>query len=170
MSENGHAGTWVSLQEAATRLGVTEGAVRRRIKKGRLEARMVPGPHGQQYQVSLVNGPGSVRAEPTLMETVEVVRNVRSSGDGRVAVDNSGHDGREMLRLIDLVEHQQQTIMELSGRVGYFQAQVEQMREQLALTVPQGEHVAPDPTPTVEASPMPTALPWWRRAWQWVRV
>jgi hypothetical protein len=68
-----------------------------------------------------------------------------------------------MLRMIDLVERQQQTIMELSGRVGFYQAQVEQLREQLALEAPKAGPVDAEPTAAAEAAAAPATRPWWRR-------
>ena len=59
-------------------------------------------------------------------------------------------------------ERQQQTIMELSGRVGFCQAQVEQFREQLALEAPKPEPIAVEPTPEPEAAPEGEAKPWWK--------
>ena len=43
----------VTLQEAATRLGLSERTIRRRIRTGRMLAELVPGPRGPQYLLLL---------------------------------------------------------------------------------------------------------------------
>jgi hypothetical protein len=44
---------WVSIRVASQRLGISPISVRRRIRKGTLEAELQPGPKGNEYRVRL---------------------------------------------------------------------------------------------------------------------
>jgi len=50
---NGTDGEWVRLAEAARRLGASDSTLRRKIKRGDLEARRVPSQHGPTWEVWL---------------------------------------------------------------------------------------------------------------------
>jgi hypothetical protein len=142
---------WVTLAEAARRDGVSIDTVRRRMKRGELEARQVPTRHGLAWQVRLGELQGGVPTvgEPPMQPA-------------------QGVDSTELVRL---VRDQQQTIMELSGRVGYLQAELTQARERiLALEAPKAEPVAVEPVAATEAVPEPATRPWWRRMWRAVQV
>ena len=142
--DNGHAGEWLSLRDAARRLSLSEKTLRRRVKAGMLEGRQVDTPHGPGWQVWVDTDPGA----PSTVD-----------GQGTHPVQ-----GPELLEALRLIERQQQTILELSGRVGYFQAQLEQARETIhALEAPQSTIVESESTPGAEAIPEPATRPWWRR-------
>ena len=62
--QDGTAGDgWVTLAEAATLLGLSVDTVRRRVKRGELEARMVPTERGAAYRVRL---PSALDTAPTV--------------------------------------------------------------------------------------------------------
>ena len=141
--DSDQAGDWLPLREAAARLGISEKTARRRVKAGQLQGRQQGSQHGPAWQVHL----------PTRVDTAGTV-----DGQGSQAVQTP-----ETLELIRLVERQQQTIMELSGRCGYLQAELRTAREQLALIPPaEPAEVAPTATPEPEATPGAAQRAWWR--------
>jgi AraC-like DNA-binding protein len=145
--DNGRSGAWVSLKDAARQLGLSDKTIRRRVKAGTLQGRQAPTPHGPAWQV-WVDTAGTLDGEGT--------RSVR---------------GPELLEALRLVRDQQQTIMELSGRVGYLQAELTQARERiLILEAPKTEPADMEPTAAVETASEPSTRRWWRRGWWWVRV
>lgn len=137
------AGGWLSLRDGALHLNVSEKTLRRRVKAGTVQARQVPTQHGQAWEVWVDRGhpsPSTVDGQGT--QTIPAL---------------------ELLEALRLVRDQQQTIMELSGRVGFLQAELGQARERiLVLEAPKEEPVAVEPAPAASAAPAPAVKPWWR--------
>ena len=134
--EQDAANGWLTLAEAARRVGCSIDTVRRRLKRGELESRQVAARHGLAWQVRLSG-----------LQTV--------GGDPAQPAQSPG-----VAELVRLVGDQQQTILELSGRCGFLQAQVQQLRA--ALEAPKAAEMAQEPTPDHEAAPEPVTRPWWR--------
>lgn len=111
----------LSAEEAAHRCGVSSKTVRRWIESGRLKADKV----GRSFRIDVSDlAPFIGHSEPRPVSTVDT---------GQDSPDRFGE-------LVRLVRDQQQTIMELSGRCGYYQAEVEQLRATvLALQAPKVE-------------------------------
>jgi len=160
IGEGQSQGEWLTLAEAAERLGISIYTVRRQAKRGELKARQVATRHGLAWQVSLGNLPG---VAPTV-----------SSTPNQAA---ESHIVPELLYLIERLqadyrasaERHQQQVMELSGRLGFMQAELQQAREQLALMAPKEEppgnlsrRMTGFPAPEPEAAPGPAQKPWWR--------
>jgi len=142
--DTGTAGEWLSLKAAAQRLHLSEKTLRRRVKAAVVEARQVATQHGQAWEVWVDDG---------------IPESSRVDGQGSQPVH-----GPELLEALHLVERQQQTIMELAGRVGFLQSELGQARDRiLALEAPKPEPVTVEPTPVVEATPAPATRRWWRR-------
>jgi hypothetical protein len=141
--DSDQASDWLPLKDAARALRISEKTARRRVRSGQLQGRQHPSQHGPAGQVWL----------PSRVDSAATV-----DGQGSQAVQTP-----EALELIRLVERQQQTILELTGRVGYLQAELAQTREQLALIPPaEPPEVAPSATPEPEAPPEPAQRAWWR--------
>lgn len=137
-------GEWLTLRGAAARLNLSEKTLRRRVKAGAVQARQVSTQHGQAWEVWVDGG------QPTL-STVD--------GQGTQPVSTP-----ELLEALRLVRDQQQIIIEMSGRLGYLQAELGQARERiLALEAPKVEPMPIEPTPAVAGPPAPVVRPWWRR-------
>ena len=174
MGSDGQGTTWVTIAEAAPILGCSVDTVRRRLKRGELEARQVHTQHGPTWEVCL----GNVRGDmPTVGSTP---RQAAGSADGAAIL--------EALRLVGRLQEENRT---LAGQVGYLQAQLDQAREQLrALEAPKTHESHEDvnltaqapepptttpPDPPSEPVPVPTPAPippgpkgdgpWWRRWW-----
>jgi hypothetical protein len=151
--EGGRQGHWLRLREAAATLGVSERTLRRRLRDGSAEGRRVSTPFGVAWEVwtddadptpSTPVGRRNGHADPALLEALRLIE--RLQADSRAAE-----------------QRYQQQLLELSGRAGYFQAQLEQARETIrALEAPKAAGMAQEPTPSSEAAFKPAARPWWR--------
>ena len=173
---------WVTIAEYAEHVGLSQSTVRRKIRRGELAAELVEGPYGQEYRIWL--GDQTVHHEP---------RGWSPDGDlGAHHGDQADYRPASGLgELVALVERQQQTILELSGRCGWLQSEnqqllgrVQSLEEQVALLSAPAEngYRAVDPEPTANpaqpddpatrsADPIvveTTNAPWWRRWAAWL--
>jgi excisionase family DNA binding protein len=137
----------LSLHDAAAALGVSVLTVRRKIKRGELPAERVPTPTGFVYRVMF--SPSDRPSSRSLQCDHQPDRPDYSDGDP------------ERLEMLRMIERQQQTIMELSGQLGYFQARIQQL--QAALEAPKVEQTTPEPSAAAESTVEPAGRPWWRR-------
>jgi excisionase family DNA binding protein len=163
----------LTLDEAAQSLNVSVATVRRRVKEGRLVARLVPGADGQEYRITLHrNGiyPAEVRRGGAALSTREP-----GHADGRAVLRLSDllstlalqHEEamRERDERIRLLEHER---AELYGRLGTYQGQLEAARERLALLEMPGETpVRPESTSIPDHRRPGWSL--WRRIRAWGR-
>lgn len=152
-----------TLTQAAALLGITERTLRSHIKEGKVAARKVIGSKGVAvYRVYL--------PDPTVDQSGEYQEDPRAD-----PVPDPGVEA-----FIRHITHLEQTVMELSGRVGFYQARVQSLEAEvrlLAAPVPEpaaadqaGEPVTQPTTPTQNgqhsASERPSRL-WWRRWLAW---
>jgi hypothetical protein len=140
MQVDGTASEWLTLADASARLGISVDTLRRRIQRGEVEHRLEPTAHGPAYRVSL-----------GVLQTID-------------SEPRQPAQGVDTVELLHLVERQQTTIMELSGRLGFLQAELQQ-RDAVILAL-----LAPQPEPTPESRPATVAAieerpraSWWRR-------
>jgi hypothetical protein len=125
---------WLTMRQAAARLRVTPITIRRRLRRGELDGRLTDTPSGQAWLVRLPDGDPP---QPELrMAPVPPALSTH--------VDSDPPQERGQLdSMVALVDKLQQQNLELAGRVGYYQAEVEHLRTTLkALEAPWGE-----PTP-----------------------
>ena len=147
---------WATLAKAATLLGVSVYTVRRRMKRGELQAKQVLTKHGLAWHVRLSDLPG-----------------VAPMGAEELRQDAQGP---AMVELIRVVERLQEENRNLAGQLGYYQAKLQQAEETIrALAAPRESPVdAPESRPggperaesgrmVPESTPAPSG-PWWRRA------
>jgi len=160
----------LTIQQAAGVAGVSERTVRRWIKEGRLAAEKVPTAQGYEWRVQVPGGwcPSSRPARRVAGET-----NVRVPGTMPIAappvagpVESSAGEG--LVRALALVERLQRENLELAGRVGFLQGQLQETQAQLlALAPPAAAPVAP--APLAVAEPLASGRPSpgrWRRLWR----
>jgi hypothetical protein len=134
-------------------MGISISTLRRQIRSDQVRTEKVATPSGFVYRVLL----GSASQVSSRAQAPSI-----QADSQRVAtVDRQTED------LVALVKVQQTTIMELAGRVGYYQAEVEQLRTTLkALQAPKEELPGQEsPAMGVPADAPPRAP--WRRWFQW---
>jgi excisionase family DNA binding protein len=143
----------LTTAQAAELAGVPERTLRRWVTSGHLAATR----RGRWYRIR----PEDLAAigATSGQERPEAERPSAASAASAAMAEGMAEHLAELVRL---VERQQQTILELSGRCGFLQAENQQLR--LALEAPK---VAPEPTPTVEAVSRP-ATPIWRALVGWL--
>jgi hypothetical protein len=167
----------VPISVAARIAGVHERTIRRWIAAG-----------------VLADSPGRSGGHRARLVDVEAVRQLAA---GLHEPDTGGLDSRtdpdrpprepdtSVADFLAVIERQQQTIMELSGRLGFYQARVQSLEEEVKLLsapaacqIDKVEDQAPDnptqPTPEpasapVRASQGPPSRPWWRFWGGWTR-
>ena len=147
----------LTLREAADRLGITERTLRSRIKEGKAHARKIIGPKGQAvYRVYLDDPVPALDQDPVVdppWSAPDPVPDLDRAGDpdGEKTSDNVGGFATEDFgELVALLRDQQQTIMELSGRCGWLQAENQRLQEEVRLLkAPTGAECS-------------SRRPWWR--------
>lgn len=129
-------GSTVTPTEYARLTGLHVRTVRERIRRGELAAARVQGRHGPEYRIAHPDSPVAASVDPAV---------IAGDSHGASSVDPRPHpDG--LGALVDLVERQQQTILELSGRLGWLQAQLAERDAKTALLE------APAPAPAEMAA------------------
>lgn len=121
---------WMTIAEAAKRLGVSADRVRRRLKAGEFEARQVASRYGPTWEIHLgdLTQPDSPspRVTPTVAPRVTNIPRVAPT----LAPDELPDDeGTATVELVRLVRHQQDQLTQLAGQVGFLQAQLQQAQE-----------------------------------------
>jgi excisionase family DNA binding protein len=170
--QNGHAGRvpdqaghpppthGLTIDEAAARLGLSVTTVRRRIKQKKLRATLVAGDHGPEYRVQV---------EPGQVATVASEHGRDDGQDDQPSLRIDQPAVSSLVALVDRLTTENSRLQderaELFGRLGYFQAQLEQAQATIkALEAPK----EPEPTPVTPCWPEepapadPSPRPWWR--------
>jgi excisionase family DNA binding protein len=179
--------TGVSIAEAARALGISGHTIRRRIKRGELPAERVERAQGYEWRVLIASAPPAAPGQVASNGAdADHVNGQLASASGQVPNSVSGHlrtrspggmDARMLLDLATglaaqladerrlLAEERDRTVVlererfELAGRLGYFQAELEQARATIKALE------APASAPSESASTAPAAAPrrsWWR--------
>ena len=121
---------YVTVAQAADLTGAQPRTIRRWISRGRLAVRT--GPHGRLVELAAVERLVAERldGDPIIADTLTGPARIVTDtdhGQGRTAIRNGpDHDLGE---LVGLIERQQQTILELSGRLGWMSKELELERE-----------------------------------------
>ncbi|HZB73045.1 MAG TPA: helix-turn-helix domain-containing protein [Acidimicrobiales bacterium] len=125
---------WVTIAEAAKRLGLSPDRVRRRLKAGEFEARRVNSRYGLTWEIRLCDLPLRDSSSPEVVPTAapRVVTGPRVAPT--LAADGAADDdGPAAVELVRLVRHQQDQLTQLAGQVGFLQAQLQQAHETIKL-------------------------------------
>lgn len=112
----------VTLTEYAALAGLSVRTVRERARRGEVVAWLEKGRHGLEYRLRHPDCQPDRTVPVTLPEDFP-------HPDSTVTAPSADGLGE----LVALVERQQQTILELSGRCGYLQAELAHARDQIAL-------------------------------------
>src|SRR5215211_2988760 len=110
-------GEWLTLSEAARRLGVSKQTVRRRLKQDALEGRQVDTPFGPTWQVHVPILSEGVRREGT---NGYGQTHPHEQGDG----DLSDGGPAIILEHLRVISRQQDQLLQLAGRIGWLEAQL----------------------------------------------
>ena len=167
-------GAWLTLREAADRLGISEKTARRRVKTGGLRGRQVCTQHGPTWQVWVdestpggpVDGQGTLDGDGTLDEQGT------QAGQGPELLQRVRLLDRELVRLVDRLHEENRALAEAAAvwqtRADLLAMQLEQTRAELrALQAPQDAPTSPvdanlgaEPgEPTTEPSDPPAEPP-----------
>jgi excisionase family DNA binding protein len=145
---------YMSAEEAAHRCGVSPKTVRRWVRSGRLKADK----RGRSFRIDPEQlAPFMGQGTPPNGDTAQ--QGTGDTGQGR---DHREHGTRntsavalifgELAATREMVNERDRTILEPAGRVGYFQAQLEQARERILMLEASKEPApSPEPTPPSEA-------------------
>jgi hypothetical protein len=178
---NGHSSPseegWLTLPEAAAKLGIAVITLRRRLKEGAYEAKQVPGPHGPQWMIRLINE----KPEPT--RVIVAAHQVDQAGEqadqgeadqadkpdeaqnGRFdKADQGTGDQAALLEALKLVRELQVENRSLAGQVGFLQAQLIQSQGQLEQAQQTIKALEAPKVEEVEQERREEPLPWWK-AW-----
>ncbi len=152
MSAGEQGRTWVTIAEAASILGVSTDTVRRRVKRGELQAQLVHTQHGPTWEVCL----GAISTEHRA-----AAQGSANGAQGHAGGAAEGVAGAGMVQLVALVDRLQRENRDLAGQVGFLTAQLAIANERiLALTAPQQPVEAPTaPEPTDLTTEL--SAPWW---------
>jgi hypothetical protein len=125
---------WLTIAEYAEHVGLSQSAIRRKIRRGELAAELVEGPYGQEYRIWL--GDQAAHHEQRGWPPDDDLAAHRGDQPDYQPASGLGE-------LVALVERQQQTILELSGRCGWLQSEnrqllgrVQNLEEQVTLLSP----------------------------------
>ncbi len=160
--------TELSVQDAAHLAGVSERAVRNWVRDGKLPA--TPSEQGKRIQHSALlhflqerqrqfAGPLAEVAErgPVPSEPTPIRRPVTpEAAPERIPAPAEPQSDPAAPALVALVEKLHKENVELAGRIGYYQAKVQQYEERILLL-----EAPKDSTP--ELTPAPERLPWYKR-------
>ena len=164
---------WLTLADAAPQLGCSVDTLRRRVKRGEIEARQVRMRHGPTWQVRLESLPkvddvpravadGTPTVDPRVGSAPRAVADGTPTVDPRVgSVPRHNADGVATVELVRLVGRLQEENRQLAGQVGFLQAQTQQLQDQVKLLqAPPADQVKES-----GAEPEPARRRWWRRLW-----
>jgi hypothetical protein len=141
-----HGEHWLALRAAAREMGCSVVTLRRMIKRNKVQARRVHGPHGPAWEV--------------LSSTLLSLPTVRSGELDQRSAAQPEQGAGDWITLVRELRAENATLHQMVGRL---QAELSQAREQLALVPPaEPPEVAPSATPEPEATPEPAQRVWWR--------
>jgi excisionase family DNA binding protein len=135
-----HAGSTVTPAEYARLTGLHIRTVRERIRRGELPAVMVKGRHGPEYRIP---HPDTLSAQsaPTVTVTVDLP-SINGDSHGPDSVDPPFPDPG-LGELVALVDRLSRENLELAGRCGWLQAQLEAATTRIReLEAPKPDHAA----------------------------
>ena len=162
MVEEQEEAVWLSLNEAASLLGVSTDTVRRRMKRGEFQSRQIPTPHGPAYQVRL-EAPARQAATPaaTVAATVEI----EPKQEGQEAAGSPALV--EMVRLMEKLQEENirlqlkaESAAMWQGRAEVLMLQLGQAQETIKMLEAPKEELVEEIKP--EVANEDEAKPWWK--------
>jgi hypothetical protein len=164
-------GGWLTLPEAAARLGVAVITLRRRLKEGAFEAKQTPGPHGPQWMIRLesdqVAATKVIVAAHQVDQAEQAVREEsdqaeQGQNDQADKPEQGGGDQAALLEALRMMRSLQEENRTLAGQVGFLQAQLLQSQAQLGEAQQTIKMLEAPKVEVVEQGSEESAKPWWR--------
>ncbi len=181
----------LSVHEAAKRLRVSEATIRRRIRRGELHAIKHPLPSGYEWRVVLDDHPAVMPAEsavthddqppvtndypahahhPAQQRTDDQPpvtmpdQGVITTAESAVIPDQAAVMPPDMMRLVERLYTEN---VQLAGRIGWLESQLQQAQEQVRMLTdsqhaPAQPELEQEPTPQQPEQPA-KRVPWWKR-------
>jgi excisionase family DNA binding protein len=115
---------WLTIQEAAQRLGVSIATVRRRIKLGTLEAELQPGKRGPEYRVRLPIGGALAEAED-VQESAQTIATLLT------LLEREQEDRRALQARLDAAAERLEEAAVWKVRAELLEAEAERLRAEL---------------------------------------
>ncbi len=185
----------ISVTEAASRLGVSERTIRRRIKDGEIQAASIPTPQGHIWRIDPASLPDHPALPPGTSDRRPADATRHDDDAGRHTADSAGHnedairqaavmpsgtadthDTLELVRLVDRLQRESADkaaelyaeIADLKGSAAHWQARALIAEEQARRAEEQVRLLMAPKDEPVEPEPSAAAEPrrsWWRRLW-----
>jgi excisionase family DNA binding protein len=148
----------LSIREAAEQLGVSEKTVRRHIAAGKVAAYKVQTSQGFEWRVQLDNATVQApRHDPVQLDSHPVQEHRQT------AVQADSAEDMVLLKALELADRLQQENVhlahenvQLAGQLGFLQAKVQSLEEQIRLLTTEQEPEATELAPEGKQ-------PWWKR-------
>jgi excisionase family DNA binding protein len=138
----------LSVQEVAERLGISAATVRRKIKAGELHAVKWPTAQGFEWRVY---PPGQADAHAPISDVQASINDVQvPTNDAYASINDMQVHVSEKTEMLHLIERLHQENVQLAGRIGWLESQLQQAQEQIRLLTAEKE---PTEQPTSEPSP-----------------
>jgi len=160
---------WVGLRDAASALGLSVHAVRRRLRSGELAGRQIETKFGHAWLVQVDRADGNAApAQPLRPPSEGAAQPLRSPGDTPSATPYEGGGDASLAGLVELVRELQGEVVRRSEAAAMWQARAEFLAGQLEVSRAEVKALAA-PQQAVEASGAPespeppTETPRWKR-------
>lgn len=176
---------YITVAEAAMRLGVSERTIRRRIKTREIEATSTKTPQGHTWHVDPASlpphpalPPGTTERHPagatwhdgqdeiatrqdpaSTRQSDAATWQVADTPVGAPGMPPGTADTPELIELVRLVDRLQQSNQQLAGQLGFTQAKLQEAERTIALLM------APKDEPAEEQPAEPERVSWWKRLW-----
>jgi hypothetical protein len=160
---------WLTLPQAAQRLGVSVVTLRRRLKDNQFEAKQVPSRTGPQWMIKLDQGHGMttrVAVAPHQVGGARTADAADQADEGQTGgvnqADNPAQVSREpLVEALIMIRELQAENRSLAGQLGFIQAQYLQSQAQLSAFEMKIQMLE---APTVErgGGSVASPRPWWR--------
>ena len=111
--------TLLTLAEYANLAGLSVKTVRRKVRRGEIPAQLIAGPHGPEYRIGQGKlGVSQPNGYPTVLERVPTEGSLPAFLD---RLDT-------MMGVVDKLSREN---MELAGRLGFYQSEIQHLKAQL---------------------------------------
>ncbi len=145
----------MSVQEAATHLGIHEKTVRRRIKEGKIPALRVDLPQGYEWRVYPDGLPEDAQVNDHMDSSEE---EVSAQVDDQVSTGEAIPDSAAIIEVLRINEKLQEENRNLAAQLGFVSGQLFEARDRIALLMAPKDEPAPEPAASTEPK-----VSWWRR-------